>query len=811
MKESFWKRSGAYLIAVVLFAAAAAVYCFPALQGKVVNTSDNVNARCAEDECLRYTQETGEVSWWCDSMFGGMPTYQILAGQYKSDRLLSPFKWLQKLGFHSAFWTLLFYFLCFYLLLLSLDTDKWLAIAGAFALTLSSYFLVVIAAGQNNKASSIALTTAVLAGFFMMQRGRYGAGAVLSLIGSAIGVTTHPQMSYYIFMLTGLLWLFCLPVSIKQKRFREFMFATALFAGCVGTGLLANASSVFANTEYASETVRGGSDGKSGASADFVTSFSYGGAESFSLLIPGVQGGASFADAGKGSELYKALIENNATEESARAFCKTAPMYWGGQPYTAGNVYVGAIICFLFLLGLMLVQGPLKWGLLTATVLSVLLALGDNFMPLTQFFMDRFPLYNKFRAVSSILIVAELAMPVLGILAVQKLMDGGIDRKKALRAIFISAGVTAGICLVFAFFGPQAFDFKGAGDAAMELDGWLYEALIDTRMSLLVRDSLRSAFFIAAGAAVLLLFVKDKLSKGWVIAALGMLIVLDLWPVDKRYLNDSHFVTRSEDTRFYEMQAWEETLRDEEGFFRVYDYASGNAFRDSRASLRYASVGGYHAAKLRRYDDLIRKHLSEFHMPVFNMLNTKYILVKGEDGQKSVSINPAALGNAWFVDNISMAQSDEEELDALMKVNLGTTAVVGKEFGHYGSYAMIASGSPDPYRFVKLTSRAPDRREYEYESGTPGTLVFSEVYYPYGWKSSIDGMPVAHFRADYTLRAMVVPAGRHTISFVFDPDSIRKGDAIAIPFVLLIYLIIAAIAVSAVLRSRRRAAGRRSR
>lgn len=798
MKE-FFKKNGAYLVAVILFVSASIIYCFPAMEGKVLHSGDNINANCAAAEESYFTQQTGEVSWWCDSMFSGMPSYQIKGGQYKADHMLSPLRSLLHRGHYNPIWALILYFCCFFLLFLSLDIDKWLSIAGSFALTLSSYFIIIIATGHNTKTSAIALMCAVLAGFFFLLRGKYGIGNFVTLAASAVGITTHPQMTYYVFMLIGLLWLVELPGRIKEKKIKGFLIGTAVFAGCVGVGFLANSSSVFANSEYVKETVRGGDETPN---VKFVTSFSYSPLESFSLLIPGVTGSSSIANLGENSHYYKVAKKNTGSAKIARDMSTSVPLYWGGQPFTAGNVYVGAIVCFLFLLGLMLVRGPLKWGLGLATLFSLLLALGSHVMPLTKLFMLYFPLYSKFRAVSTILLVAQITMPLLGFLGLQAVLDGSVPKKKALRSVYIAAGITAGICLLFALIGPSVFSFKAQADSSLTyMDEDLYTALLADRKALLVRDSLRSAGFILAAAALLFFFLRDKkgrLKKAWVMAAVGALVVLDLWPVDRRFLDRSNFITPKENSKEYAMKDWEKTLQNIPGFFRILNNSSGeNPFSEARSSLYYKSVGGYNAAKLKRYQDIIDQHLRVRHMPVYGMLNTRFIIQKGKDGKEEIVEYPYALGNAWFVDQYVITKNDQEESDALTMVNLSSTAVVSEEFKDLLPEFMI---TPDPDRWVRLTSHAPNAREYSYTNAVPGTLVFSEIWYPHGWKAFIDEKPAQLFRANYILRALNVPAGTHTVRMVFDPDSVKKGNALAVPFVVLVYLALAGVIVFWIVR-----------
>lgn len=796
--KQFFKNYGAYVVAVAAAFILAFSYCFPVLQNKVIYAGDKLTATCASHEGMEYAEKTGDHSWWTGSMFCGMPNYQIGGGEYKTDRWLRPLTSIFHRGHSHTAWVFIIYFICFFALLRSFDVDKWLSIVGALAITLSSYFIVIIAAGHNGKTSTIALMSVVFAGFYLIFRKKYGLGVIFSMIFTAIGFSMHPQMSYYIFMMIGLCWFGELYTHIKEKRMKDFAVATLLFFASVGLGMGTSSANVFANAEYTKQTMRGGhsdlvAEGQDapkskGLDINYATQWSYGKDETFSLLIPGFMGGASSVALDENSETYKALKANGVNNANAKNFCENVPMYWGEQPFTAGNVYVGAIVCFLFILGLCIVKGPYRWTLLISTVFAIILAWGHNCMWFTEFFFKYFPLYNKFRAVSSILIVAEIAMPLLGFLAIRELMQEGIDRKNMMKKIGIAGGITAGLCLIFALLGPVFFNFKSSGDAAFtsQIPDWLYNAIVADRQHLFVSDAWRSFFLIAGAVAVLLLFVWGKMKKNWMVAALGVLVLIDMWPVDKRYLNDSNFIPAFNMNSYYNAQPYEKAiLEDPDPHFRVLNLTT-NTFNDARTSYRFKSLGGYHAAKLRRYQDLIDTYMSSnIHPGIISMLNAKYIIVPDENGQPKAQLNADAFGNAWFVDNISVADDDNMEMEMIGTMDLQSEAVVGKEFAKYVKN-FTPKGADWGIRLTKYTPRAID---YVCDSNDGGTIVFSEIYYPYGWKATLDGKPVNHFRANYILRAMNVPAGHHDIHFEFDPDSVRKGDAIALTCVILMYLI----------------------
>ena len=809
--KTFLQKYGAALAALLLFFVLAFVYCKPVLGGKELLSGDDVNARSAVQEGLRYTEQTGDHSWWNESMFSGMPSYQIGGGRYRADALLAPVSdFLQRGPAHPA-WILIFYFICFYVLMRSFGVGRWLSIAGAIAVALSSYFLVIIAAGHGGKTIAISYISLVAAGFYLIFRKRYGLGAVFVMLFTAVGFSIHPQMAYYLFMMMGVFYFAEIWIHVREKRWKDLAVGTLLFVVSLGIGLGTGSANIFANREYARETMRGGhsdlvdeSAGEQrsdGLDLDYATQWSYGLDETFTFLIPGFKGGASNYPLGEKSHTYKAVKALGLPAATARDFAANTPLYWGEQPFTAGNVYMGAIVCFLFLLGCLLVTGPYKWALLLATLFSVALAWGHNFMGLTELFFRYFPLYNKFRAVSSILIVAEIAMPLLGFLAVQAVLEGRIPKEKVRKDLFISAGVTAGLCLFFALLGSSLFSFMGPNDGyyAAQLPESVMDAIVADRAALLRSDAFRSFLLIAAAAVLLLLFNARKIKAGWVTAILTVLILADLWPVDRRYFNDSHFQLPKNTQAAFAEQPWETLiLQDDDPNFRVMNLTT-NTFNEARTSYRLKSVGGYHAAKLRRYQDLIDEHLSKGNKNVIDMLNTKYLVIP-EDGQAVVQLNPDAQGNAWFVGRLIAVDGARAEIDALGTIDLRTEAVLDREFA-----SSVSDFEPGvaPDASVRLTAFTPKQLDYEYTSSAPGTLVFSEIYYPYGWKATIDGQPASHFRVNYLLRALNVPAGTHQVRFLFDPDSVRKGDTLSTICVVVMYLAILAIIGMAVFNKKR--------
>lgn len=797
MNKNLIQKYLPYVAAIVLFATLSCIYCAPVFQGKELYAGDNVHFKEAVHESIKFHKDTGEYTWWTGSMFAGMPNYQIGGGHYESNDLMKPLTKILRPSHNTRLpMVLMLYFCCFFILLRSVGIDRWLSIIGALATGFSSYFFIIEPAGHHTKAWSIALMAVVVAGFFFIFRKKYGLGISLTMIFTAMGFSPHPQMAYYMFMLIGVLYIAELYLHIKEKRYKDLVVSTALFAVSVLIGVGTGSSNVFANREYVKETMRGGhsdiSEGESnsskGLSLEYATAWSYGIDESLTFLIPGYMGNASGYDVGTDSELYRQLTSKGVSKNDAKQFCQQAPTYWGEQPFTAGPVYAGAAVCFLFILGLLLVKGPYKWAILVATFFSFALSWGKNWMWLTELFYNWFPMYSKFRSVSSILIVAEITMPLLGFMAIKEIMDGKTDKVKLNRSIYISAGVTGGLCLFFALFGGSMFSFVSSNDTSIQaqLPDWAFSAIIDERAAILRGDSFRSFIFIVLSAGVVWLFTNDKLKKQWMIAALGVIVVADMWPVDKRFFNDSNFVSPKQFQSAFATLPYEKAIMaDTDPHFRVLNL-SVNTFNDARTSYNLKSLGGYSAVKLRRYQDIIDVYLSKVDINIISMLNGKYIITSGEDGRATPMRNPGALGNAWYVNEVVNAQTPTEECSAIGTVDLSSTMVVGDDFKQYvAGFKPAAPGST-----ITLTSYLPDVLTYKSNSSADGTVVFSEIFYPYGWKAYIDGKPAEIFRANYLLRAMNIPAGQHDIRMEFRPDSVRKGNIIASVFIVIMYAIV---------------------
>ncbi len=810
---TFLKKAAPYVLIALLFALVSGIYMSPAFDGKVIATSDGVQGTAAVHESTQYHEETGNYTWWTGSMFCGMPNYQIGGGRYESTTWLQPFRSVLLYGYKFVPAIVLLYCLAYFLLLCTMGVNKWLAAAGALATAFSSYFFIIIGANHHSKTSTLALMAVVVAAFYMIYHGRRAWGVALTMIFSAIGLYPHPQMAYYMCILIGFFFLAELWEHIRTKRMRDFGISTLLFVLSLGIGAGTGTAATFANMEYASETMRGGhsdlvkanddTNRTEGLALDYATAWSYGIDESWTFLVPNYMGGSSNYNLGKDSDLYKTMVKRGVDRRTAEQFTAAVPTYWGDQPFTAGPVYMGAAVCLLFVLGLCIVRGPYKWALLAATLLSVFLSWGSHWMGLTRFFFDYVPMYNKFRAVSSILVIAEVTMPLLAFLAIRQLMDGSTDRKQALRALYISGGVTGGLCLMLALFGSSALSFTSAGDEHIfsQVPGWLADAIVDQRKVMFTADCWRSLLFVALTFALVWAYVKFRMKPIIFGVALSAIVLFDMWPVNKRYCNDSMFSSRRGFDSSFAMQPYEEQiLRDKTPHFRVFNLAA-NTFNDARTSYRLKSIGGYSAAKLRRYQDLIDQHITKMNMQVINMLNTKYFIVPDKQaGGTQVQLNPDAMGNAWFVDSLVVVDNANRESDALNTLDLRTTAVLDRSFA---SYVTNLTPGADSTASVVLTKYTPEYIEYDATSSKPGTIVFSEIYYPYGWQAYVDGQPVDHYRVNYVLRALNVQPGQHHIRFEFRPESVAKGNVVSMIFVGLMYVIIAALIVVGIIKWRK--------
>ena len=798
------------LIAILAFIVISFIYFFPAItEDRILFQHDTVAGAGAGQEAKEYYERTGERTRWTNALFGGMPTYQM-SPSYDSTEPLTFVQKVYHLFLPNYVWLTFIMMLGFYILLRAFGIPAWLAGLGGIIWGFSSYFFILIAAGHIWKFITLAYIPPTIAGIVLAYRKKYLLGGIITALFMAMQIlSNHVQMTYYfLFVILFMVGAF-FEDAWRKKELLQFFKATGVLivAGLIGVSI--NLSNLYHTYEYSKETMRGKSELKyegaaakqtsSGLNRDYITQWSYGIGETFSLLVPNVKGGASVPL----SRSEKAMEKANPMYSSLYS---QLTQYFGDQPMTSGPVYVGAFVLMLFILGCFIVKGPMKWALLGATIFSILLSWGKNFMGLTDFFIDYIPMYNKFRAVSSILVIAEFTIPLLAILTLKEILTKPELLKEKLKYIYISFGLTGGLALLFAIAPRLFFPTYIPGNEMAALQNALpadqlspiIANLEEMRVHLFTSDAWRSFFIVTIGTLLLLAYNAKKLKATWTVAAIALLCLGDMWSVNKRYLYDEQFIPKSEQTAtFRKTQTDELILQDPSLDYRVLNFA-GNTFEENNTSYWHKSVGGYHAAKLRRYQEMIDHHIAKemqaayqevataggqmdsvnaAKFPVLNMLNTKYfIFPAGQQGQTVPIENPYTFGNAWFIDKIQYVNNANEEIDAIGQVDLQQTAIVDSKFKE--ALKGVNEGYKDSLSTIRLTSYEPNQLVYETSSPQDGIVVFSEIYYP-GWTATIDGKPADIARADYILRAMNVPAGKHTIEMRFDPQSLHITEGIA--------------------------------
>lgn len=817
------------MLAVLLFAILAFAYFFPAdIEGRILYRHDASAGRGAGQEGIEYMQKTGERSRWTNALFGGMPTYQMAPSYHSTDKLSTLTK-IYHLFLPENVWYVFAYLLGFYILLRAFDFRQHLAALGSIVWAFSTYFLIIIAAGHIWKVWALAYLPPLIAGLVLAYRGKYLWGFVLTAIFTAFEINAnHVQMTYYYLFIILAMVIAWLVDAIRKHQLAAFGKATAVCIAGAAIGVCINLSNLYHTWQYGQESMRGKSElvkknsanqTSSGLERDYITQWSYGIDETWTLLIPNTKGGASVPM----SESKIAMEKADPTYES---IYQQIGQYWGEQPGTSGPVYVGAFVMFLFVLGLLIVKGPMKWALLAVTILSILLSWGRNFMGFTDFFLDYVPMYAKFRTVASILVIAEFTIPLLAMMALKKLFDEPEGFSKYSKPIYISFGVTAGFCLLFALMPTTFFDgfvssseMRALSTLPQEHIQPLISNLVDMRTAVFTADCWRSFWIIVVGMVLLMAYKYRKLKAEYTIGAILVLCLIDLWQVNKRYLNDEMFVPQSEREAPQQMSQTDELiLRDKTLDYRVLNLAS-NTFNENETSYYHKSIGGYHAAKLRRYQEMIEQYISpemqrlmnavaeaggdmtqvkgDSICPVINMLNTRYFIFPLQGGQTVPIQNPYALGNAWFVDKISYAKNANEEILKVGQIDLRHEAVADEKFQAQLGDAV----TQDTTSTVDIKSYEPNQLTYEVNSGKGGVVVFSEVYYP-GWTATIDGEPAELGRVNYILRALNVKPGKHEVVLSFFPKSVDTTETIAYTAYAILILVLAGAAFMAYRRKK---------
>ena len=814
------------VLAVLLFAVLAFAYFFPAdIEGRILFRHDASAGRGAGQEQTEYYQRTGERTRWTNALFSGMPTFQSAPSYSSTDTLEQAIK-AYHLWLPENVWYVFVYLLGFYILLRAFDFRWYLAALGSVMWAFSTYFLIIIAAGHIWKVWALAYLPPMIAGVVLAYRGKYLWGLILTALFTAFEVfANHVQMTYYYLFVIFFMVLAYLVEAVRNKQMVHFLKATAVCIVGAAVGILVNLSNLYHTWQYSQESMRSkselvkqnaGNQTNSGLERDYITQWSYGIGETWTLLVPNAKGGASVPLA-----MNKTAMEH--ADNNYIGIYQQLGQYWGEQPGTQGPVYVGAFVLFLFVLGLFVVKGPMKWALLAATVLSILLSWGKNFMGLTDLFIDYMPMYAKFRTVASILVIAEFTIPLLAMLALKKVVDEPEILTRNIKWVYASFALTGGFALLFAvmpdvFFGNYVSSQEMQAMAQFPADQLqpLLQNLSEMRRAMFTADAWRSFAIIAVGTLLLLLFRAKKLRADYMVGLLLLLCLIDLWPINKRYLNDAMFVPKVEREQAQQKTETDELiLADKTLDYRVLNLAS-NTFNENETSYYHKSIGGYHAAKLRRYQELIEAYIApemqqtfeavaqaagdmtqvngDSVYPVLNMLNTKYFILPLQTGKTVPVENPYAYGNAWFVSDVQFVDNANQELDAIAKLDLRHQAVADAKYRE--QLKPVVEAASDSASIVTMTAYEPNRLTYDVKSAKGGVVVFSEIFYP-GWTATVDGQPVELGRVDYVLRALTVGPGQHKVELAFFPKSLDVTETVAyVSLGLLLVLILLAVLLS---------------
>ncbi|MDO7171327.1 YfhO family protein [Mariniflexile sp. AS56] len=782
-----------HFLVILGFVVISLAYFNPVLKGEQIFQSDIMQYIGMSKQQKDFKEKTGEETYWTNGAFAGMPTYQ-LGAKY-------PHNYIKKLDLTLRFLPrpadyLFLYLISFYVLLLVLKVDFKLATLGALAFGFSTYLIIILGVGHNSKAHAIAYMPLVLSGVLLTFQKRYVAGFLLTTVAMGLEmVANHFQMTYYLMLLVLVLGVAYLVDAYKKKELPHFFKTVGILMAAVILAIALNATNVLATQEYVKESTRGKSEltinpdgspkeASSGLDRDYITQFSYGFAETFNLFIPRFMGGGNGEDVGRGSATYEAFRKLGATTSQAAQEAKHAPMYWGDQPIVEAPAYIGAVVLFLFVFALFLVKGRLKWWLVGGSIMSLLLSYGKNLGFLTDLFIDYVPMYNKFRAVTSIQIILELCIPVLAIFGLTRLFNDFEKKEEKLKALKYSAIITGGLALVFLLFKSSLFDFVGGNDGyyRQNYGDAFVDALKADRQTIFTNDTIRSLILVLLSVGAIYMYLQNKLKEKWVVVAFGALILFDLIGVDRRYVNNDDFVPAIQVNKpFQPNEADIEILKDT-SYYRVFDLVGGAA----KPSYYHNSLNGYNAAELKRYSELFDFYIVKNNINVLSMLNTKYIIAQDNEGAIFPYVNDDANGHAWFVKELKGVSSSNEEIKTLDSLDNKNKAVYNSTINKN----IQNTYNVDSLAAIKLVSYKPNYLKYQSNNVNKGFVVFSEVYYGNGWKTFVDGKETTHLRVNYTLRGMEVPAGKHTIEFKFDPDVVKTGSSIALASSILFGLLV---------------------
>ncbi|MDC0871139.1 YfhO family protein [Flavobacteriaceae bacterium] len=782
-----------HIVSLSLFVVVALMYFNPVLKGKKISQSDITQHIGMAKEVNDFRKATSEEPYWAESAFSGMPTYPI-GTYFPNDYITSLDRFIRFLPRPADY--LFLYFLSFYILLLAFKVDWKIAIVGSLAFGFSTYLIIIFGAGHNSKAHAIAYMPLVLAGIVFIFKKRYLLGFILTSIATALEIkANHPQMTYYLLFAILILGVVELIDAIQKNKTKQFITQSSIIIVAMLLAVGVNSSRLLATKEYADVSTRGKTaltmnpDGTkkevtTGLSKEYITQFSYGKAETFNLFVPRYMGGGTVESLDKKSNTYQ-YVSSIAGSKQADGFTQQVYTYWGDQLIVEAPAYVGAMMLFLFFLGVFILKGKYRYWLVASSVFAILMSWGKNFQFLTDFFIDYVPLYNKFRAVSSFQVIAELCIPLLGFLALKEFFFSKIDKKQKQIALKKALYSSIGLIVIGLLYALSFSTFEGIRDASYSEYEGLLDAVKADRLSMLYSDSFRSIVLIGVGFVVLWLFLKQQLKYTTSITAFAVLILFDLVQVNLRYVNGDDFKeARAIDKPFKASTADLQILKDK-SHYRVANFST-DPFQDGRTSYFHKSIGGYHAAKMGRYQDLIEFQLSKQNMQVYNMLNTKYFIIPGDNGEVIAQQNPDANGNAWFVKNINYVQTADQEIRALDSTQTKNIAIVNEN----NIYKKINfSLEVDSLAYIKLTDYSLNSLTYETSSKFDEFSVFSEIYYKNGWKSYIDGELQPYTNVNYVLRGMEIPKGEHIIKFKFEPSVIKTGSIISLISYALMVLI----------------------
>ncbi|MDY8135538.1 YfhO family protein [Aquimarina sp. 2201CG5-10] len=791
---SLIKRSLPHILIVLGFIIASLAFFNPVLSGKMLYQNDIKLYEGMAKQQKDHRTKTGNETFWNNAAYGGMPTYQMGAKfphdyMDKLDRLI---RFLPRPADY-----LFLYLVSFYILMLVMRVPWKMAVLGALAFGFSAYLIIIIGVGHNSKAHAIAYFPLVIAGILLVFQKRYVWGFILTALAMGLEIqANHYQMTYYLGLLVFVLGVSYFIDAVKKKEIPHFFKSVSLLVIAVILGLATNATTLLSTSEYAETSIRGkdllaennitGASGKSGLDYDYITEYSYGKLESLNLFVPKLMGLGRASDLGNDSAFYQKLIELGQPVEQARYYSNVTGLYWGDQPFVEAPPYLGITVVFLALLGLLLTKGRLRWWLIGGMILSLALSWGKNLDFLTRFFVDYVPMYNKFRAVSSIQVILELLVPIAAVFGLHRLFNDRIPFAERQKKFFISLGVFGGLTLIFWLFGGSLFSFKTASETQLAIEQpFIFDAIKEDRITLLKSDSLRSLIYIILLGGVLWFMLKKKISENLTLLIVGVLIIADLVTIDRRSVDEGSFISKRKYQSYFQPTKVDNEILKDKSYYRVLDQARG--LNNSHTNYFFNSLNGYSAVRPRKMEDLYFKHIAKGNLQVLNMLNVKYIIQRGEKGGLEYQENPGINGAAWFVEELKYVDGYKSEFDALGSIDTKKTAVIRKDFkSELGDFQPIK----DSVSTASISKTTPDHLAYNVYTTNPGFLVLSEVYYKNGWKAYIDDKPEPIYPVDYTLRGIKVPAGNHKVEFKFEPQVVKTGSSITLISSILLMILI---------------------